>query len=228
MRIVLVEDSPRVVEVVSAALTSAGHTVRVATTLANARSTCHDAPFDVAIVDVGLPDGSGLDLCRSLRKEGNTRPILLLTARNDVRDRVDGLDAGADDYLAKPFSIAELNARIRALGRRGERFIESARSYGALSIDRDRRIVAYDGQTIPLTAREFDIVALLAWRDGRIVPRDEILEVFWGEVSQKSGASLDVLVTRIRRKLAERIDAEVIRTARLVGYAWALERSKQG
>src|SRR3982751_756490 len=135
MRIVLVEDSARVVEVVSAALTSAGHTVRVANTLAKARATCAEADFDVAIVDVGLPDGSGLDLCRSLRKDGNTRPILLLTARNEVRDRVDGLDAGADDYLAKPFSIAELNARVRALGRRGERFIESARTYGPLSID---------------------------------------------------------------------------------------------
>ena len=223
MRILIVEDDARVAEVVDRALRSSGHLVEVARTRSSAVARLQDARFELAIVDVGLPDGSGLDVCRAARKDGLDLPILLLTAHNGVTDRVAGLDAGADDYLGKPFSVAELNARVRALGRRGPRWTESVRHYAALTIDRDRRTVTTGGERVMLTPREFDIVAMLAWRDGRVVPRDELLEVVWGEASTKNGSSLDVLVTRIRRKLGD-----VIRTARQVGYAWALDRSKRG
>jgi DNA-binding response OmpR family regulator len=223
VRILLVEDSTRVVDVVSAALRATGHTISVAGRCDRALAEVERAHFDLAIIDVGLPDGSGLDVCRQLRSRGDPLAILLLTAHNDVADRVAGLDAGADDYLGKPFSTTELAARVRALGRRGPRWTESLRTFGSVVIDRDRRTVTVAGKRAPLTAREFEIAALLAWRDGRVVPRDELIEIVWGEVSERVAASLEVLVARIRRKLGE----DVIRTVRQVGYAWGLERSKK-
>jgi DNA-binding response OmpR family regulator len=227
VRILLVEDSARVAETVGAGLRERGHTVFVAGGVRAAEEAFGQLHFDVAVVDIGLPDGSGLDWCRSTRRSGSELPILLLTARNGVKDRVAGLDAGADDYLGKPFSVEELLARVRALTRRGPRWTESRRTFGRVVVDRDRRVVSVDGKRLALTVREFDIVALLAWRDSRVVPRDEVLEAVWGDASERAAASLDVLVARIRRKLAEHEVREAVRTVRQVGYAWALERSKR-
>jgi two-component system OmpR family response regulator len=221
VRILLVENNARVHEVVGAALRSAGHVVQVETGCAGATAAMGGNRFDLAIVDVGLPDGSGLDLCRALRKDGHDLPMLVLTARTDVRDRVAGLDAGADDYMGKPFAIAELHARVRALLRRGPHWIDHIREFGDLVIDRDRRLVTVRETPAALTPRECDIVTLLAWRDGRVVSRDEILESVWGEATAEHGASLEVLVARIRRKLGN----DAIRTVRNVGYAWSLVRS---
>ena len=235
VRILLVEDSERVVDVVGAALRSTGHVVEVAGRCGDALEQLDRAHYDLAIIDVGLPDGSGLDVCRTLRSRGEDLAILVLTARNDVDDRVAGLDAGADDYLGKPFSTSELAARVRALGRRGPRWTESVRSFGPLVIDRERRTASVAGQRAALTPRELEIAALLAWRDGRVVSRDDILESVWGDTSESAASSLEVLIVRIRRKLGAALAAalgagsevEVIRTVRQVGYAWALERSKQ-
>jgi DNA-binding response OmpR family regulator len=226
MRILMVEDNPRVTEVVSTALRSAGHQVQAAATCLAATAALDESAFDLAIVDIGLPDGSGLELCRAARANGLTLPILVLTARTEVGDRVDGLDAGADDYLGKPFSVQELLARVRALGRRGPHWTESIRWYGALQIDRDRRQVLLDEHPVPLTPREFEIVCMLAWRDGRVASKDEILETVWGDVCEGGFASLEVLIARIRRKLARPGAPDVIRTVRQAGYAWALPPSK--
>ncbi|MBV9947632.1 MAG: response regulator transcription factor [Myxococcales bacterium] len=227
MRILLVEDSERVSEAVGAALRRHGHRVIGAPDVrAASRALADGAPFDVAIVDVGLPDGSGLDWCRDARRAGSDLPILLLTARNGVSDRVAGLDAGADDYLGKPFAIDELLARVRALTRRGPRWTESVRRFEDVELDRDRRVLTVAGERLALTAREFDIVALLAWREGRVVPRDEILEAVWGDTSDSAAASFEVLLVRIRRKLALRGVRDALRTIRQVGYAWSLPRSK--
>ncbi|HEY8040143.1 MAG TPA: response regulator transcription factor [Polyangiaceae bacterium] len=227
MRILLVEDNERVAETVGAGLRASGHAVVVAHGVRTADEALSSQHFDIAVVDIGLPDGSGLDWCRAAREAGSETPILLLTARNGVRDRVAGLDAGADDYLGKPFALDELVARVRALARRGPRWTESVRRFGPLVIDRDRRAVTAGDMRLPLTAREFDILALVAWREGRVVPRDEILEAVWGDASERAAASFDVLVARIRRKLAERGVRDALRTVRQVGYAWALERSKR-
>ncbi|MDP9035289.1 MAG: response regulator transcription factor [Myxococcota bacterium] len=227
MRILLVEDSPRLAETVGAGLRASGHAVVVAGGVSAADHAFATQHFDVAVVDIGLPDGSGLGWCESTRRAGGELPILLLTARTTVRDRVAGLDAGADDYLGKPFSMDELVARVRALARRGPRWTESVRIFGALSIDRDRRVIAINGERLPLTAREFDIVALLAYREGRVVPRDDILEAVWGDASESAAASFEVLLARTRRKLSERGFRDVLRTVRQIGYAWALERSKR-
>ncbi len=226
MRILLVEDNTRVGDVVARALRSDGHQVAIAGTRRAGQGELSRSSFELAIIDIGLPDGSGLDLCRDARAEGNDLPILVLSARTGVDDRVTGLDAGADDYLGKPFATAELTARVRALGRRGPRWTEGKREFGALRIDRERRSVTIDAALVPLTPRELDIVALLAWRDGRVVPKDEILETVWGNTGDGAAASLDVLLARIRRKLAP-LGVEAVRTVRQVGYAWALERSKR-
>lgn len=225
VRILIVEDSERVARLVGDRLKADGHELRSAATVADAKALAQSAHFDLAVVDVGLPDGSGLELCRALRSEGNDLGILLLTARTTVSDRVAGLDAGADDYLGKPFSMEELLARVRALGRRGPRWSEARREYGRLHLDRERRVITCDGEPLAFTPRELDILMLLAWRDGRAVSRDEITENLWGDSSESAAASLEVLVTRARRKLNERGLGEVIRTIRQVGFAWAPERS---
>lgn len=228
MRILLVEDSARVTETVSAGLRSRGHTVVSAGGVAAAEKALDEQHFDVAVVDIGLPDGSGLDWCAAVRSAGNDLPILLLTARNDVSDRVAGLDAGADDYLGKPFSMDELLARVRALGRRGPRWEQSVLRFGDVVVDADQRAVMVREARLPLTPREFDIVALLASRSGRVVTRDEILEAVWGEATEGAAASLEVLVARIRRKLDEHGLRDALRTSRQAGYCWELARTKSG
>ena len=226
VRILLVEDSERVAGAVGAALRARGHSVVAAGGVRAADEAFAAQHFDMAVVDVGLPDGSGLEWCRATRTAGGELPILLLTARNAVSDRVAGLDAGADDYLGKPFSVEELVARVRALARRGPRWAESTRHFGSLTVDRDRRTVTVGSLRVPLTAREFEILAVLAWREGRVMPRDEILEAVWGDVSERAAASFDVLMARLRRKLDEHGFRDAVRTVRQVGYAWALQRSK--
>ena len=226
MRILIVEDSPRVREVLETGLRDEGHTLTLAATFDAGQEALARGHFDLAIVDIGLPDGSGLDLCRAARQDGSELPILFLSARGGIGERVVGLDAGGDDYVTKPFSMSELVARVRALGRRGPRWVESIRRCGALLLDRDRRLVSRGGEVIPLTPREFDIIALLAWREGRVVGKNDILESVWGDTSERAAASLEVLITRIRRKLADGAHTEVIRTVRQVGYAWALPASK--
>jgi two-component system OmpR family response regulator len=226
MRILLVEDDARVAEVIAAALRGASHVVRPAASRREAEQAVHDETFDLVLLDIGLPDGSGIEVCRRLREGGSSTPVLVLTARNQLNDRVDGLDAGADDYLGKPFAMAELLARVRALGRRGPRWTDSVRRWGAVTIDRDRRMLRVSDAPVPLTARELEIAMLLAWREGRVVPRDELLEAVWGDSTESAASSLEVLVARIRRKVGERARVDVIRTVRQVGYAWALDRSR--
>jgi DNA-binding response OmpR family regulator len=226
MRILVVEDNERVAAVVAAALRQASHATTVAATAADALATAAAHRFDLAVIDVGLPDGDGLAVCRTLRKDGYDLPILLLTARNDVGDRVSGLDAGADDYLGKPFATSELLARVRALGRRGPRWADAVRRFGDVVIDRDRRTVTCGARALALTPRELDIVALVAWADGRVVLRDHLLESLWGDATEGNAASLEVLLARVRRKLGAAGAPNAIRTVRNVGYAWALERSK--
>lgn len=227
MRILLVEDSTRVAGIVASTFRAQGHTVVVAGRIDAAASAIASQHFDVAIVDIALPDGSGLEWCTRERKRGIDLPILILTAQGSVPDRIAGLDAGADDYMGKPFSIEELSARVRALARRGPRTLEAVRDFGSIRIDRERRTIDHDGKPIPLTTREHDIVALLAWRDGRVVSKDEILESVWGDATESASASFEVLLARIRRKLAACGVEHAIRTVRQVGYAWALDRSNR-
>jgi DNA-binding response OmpR family regulator len=215
MRILVVDDHSETRELLKRNLERASHLVRAAGSCAEAERALEDE-FDVVVLDVMLPDGSGIELCARLRAQGRRVPILLLTARGEVRERVTGLEAGADDYLVKPFALAELMARVRALGRRGPMLRDRVVTFGPVKIDLDRRQVSVDGRDVPLTARELSILEVLALRRG-IVTRELLLESVWGEVSESAESSLEVLIGRIRRKFGAH--AAALRTVRGVGYA---------
>lgn len=210
MRVLVVEDHEDVSELVERSLTRDGHRVTRVRSIADADAHLAEESADVIVLDLGLPDGSGLDWCRRVRAEGVRDPILVLTAQSSVPSRVAGLDAGADDFLPKPFAVAELRARIRALGRRGPLERRNELTRGSVHLDFAARRAKVDGKEVPLTAREWSIVELLEARAGRVVPRDDILDSVGGEA-----ASLEVLVGRIRKKLG----ADFIRTVRGQGYA---------
>jgi DNA-binding response OmpR family regulator len=216
MRILVVDDHAETRELIARNLTRAAHVVRAAASCAEADRAIDAAVPDVVVLDVMLPDGSGFELCARWRAQSRNVPILLLTARGDVRDRVEGLDAGADDYLVKPFALAELNARVRALGRRGPIVRDRIAEFGAVRIDLDRRQVTVRDRRVPLTAKELCIMEVLANKGG-VVPRDHLLESVWGEVHESAQASLEVLIGRIRRKLGAA--SSVLRTIRGVGYS---------
>lgn len=188
--------------------------VSLASTLAAARAcVASDAP-DVMVLDVALPDGNGVDFCRELRREDKRFPVLLLTAHGEIRQRVEGLDAGADDFLPKPFAVAELRARVRALGRRGPIERGLRLTIGDVELDFDACLALRSGEEIPVTSREWAILKLLGQKPGRIVSRATILDSVWDDQSEGASASLDTIMTRIRRKLG----SGAIRTVRSEGY----------
>ena len=213
MDLLVVDDHVELLDLVTRSFTQDGHRVTAARTAAEGERALGERPFDVIILDVGLPDRSGIELCRSARRHDISTPILILTAHASVQERVDGLDAGADDFMGKPFAIAELRARIRALGRRRGLPTGLVWTRGNVALDFPKRRASVSDQEVPLTAREWGILELLASAAGRVVSRTQILDSVWG--GEDAGASLEVLVARIRRKLGER----TVRTLRGEGYA---------
>jgi DNA-binding response OmpR family regulator len=215
MRVLVVDDHAELLDLVQRALSRDGHSVLTARSASGARAALAEHAVDLLVLDLGLPDGSGQELCRALRKSGNAAPILVLTAQSAVSSRVECLDAGADDYLSKPFAVAELRARVRALGRRAVSVRTFTYEKNGIFLDFAARRALVDGEEAPVTAREWSILELLAARAGRVVNRGEVLESVWGEVTDATSASLEVLIARIRRKLS----SELIRTVRGEGYA---------
>jgi DNA-binding response OmpR family regulator len=218
MRVLVAEDEIEVSDLVARALRRDGHVVTEARSLAEARAAILESPPDLIVLDLVLGDGSGLELCRELRQAGELMPILLLTAHGEVPRRLESFDAGADDFLAKPFAVAELRARVRALGRRGA--ISRAAVVRVADVELNlaaRRATRGGGDAIPITAREWAIIELFAAHPGRLIPRQEILASVWGDSGEAASASLDVIIGRIRRKLGPL----VIRTVRGEGYALA-------
>lgn len=218
MRILVVEDSTPTRELLARSLESAGFEVTFAARLATGRRHLAEGTFDVIVLDVMLPDGSGMDLCRELRAQGVVSPILFLTARGDVEDRIEGLDAGGDDYLRKPFALAELKARLRALGRRQGITPPARLEAAGTMIDFTARKLMREGAEVPLTAREWGVLELLVSRKGRVVARDELLESLWGEQTPETSASLDVIMSRLRRKLGDAPEHGRVSTVRGEGY----------
>lgn len=219
MRILLVDDEAALRSVVSRALTQDGHAVQTAASLSKAREALAEEP-ELIVLDLSLPDGSGLELCEALRAEASSTPILVLTARTEVAQRVAALDAGADDFLGKPFAVAELRARIRALARRGPMQRGLHFRQGDVHLDFGARTASRSNATVPVTAREWAILETLGRHDGRVVQRSHLLESVWGEATHAASGSLEVLIARLRTKLG----ADVIRTARGEGYALGIER----
>jgi two-component system OmpR family response regulator len=215
VRILVVDDHDEVRSQLRRALGRDGHVVRAAANLGTARTMLAARDVDLIVLDLGLPDGQGLDLCRELRLAGGALPILVLTAQSQMARRIEGFDAGADDFLAKPFAVTELRARVKALGRRGTLPRGTRLAAGNAQLDLAARRATVKGREVPVTAREWSILDLLVRRDGRLATREEILDIVWGEVSASSSASLDVMIGRIRKKLGE----AAVRTIRGEGYA---------
>jgi two-component system OmpR family response regulator len=221
VRILVVEDDEVVQGAVARALRAEGHAVWTASDLAGARE-CVAGGIDLFVLDLRLPDGHGLELCRELRQQGSLAPILLLTALSEVARRVEGLDAGADDFLAKPFAVSELRARVRALGRRGPTPRGLVLAFDDVVLDFAGRSARRANKAVSLTAREWAILEMLAQRAGRLVAHSDLLDGVWGESTVALADTLAVLVGRLRRKLG----ASSIRTFRGEGYA-LVEGSKR-
>ena len=220
MYILVVEDERRLAQVVRKVLEEEGHTVDVAPDGEDGLAMAMDGSHDVIVLDILLPGIDGIEVCQRLRAGRVDTPILLLTALNAVDDRVRGLDAGADDYLPKPFAFQELLARLRALGRRRVQAREPDQIRTAdLVLDLRRRRAERAGKTIELSPKEFALLEFLLRNEGRVVTRSQILDHVWGYDYSPDSNLVDVYVTYLRRKVDRGHKRSLIRTVRGAGYA---------
>jgi two-component system, OmpR family, response regulator len=218
MRVLVVEDETKIAAVLRKALAEAGCVVEALFRGDEALTALREAPYDVAVLDIMLPGLDGLTVLRHLRAEANPVSILLLTARGDVSDRVEGLELGADDYLAKPFAVEEFVARVRVLLRRRSRDPQTIYKVGDLSMDLVRRQVQRAGRRIELTVREFSLLELLLRSPGHVFTRTQICEKVWNYHFDPGTNLVDVYVQRLRRKVDDDSSPSLIHTIRGVGY----------
>ncbi|WP_140633736.1 two-component system response regulator CreB [Methylibium rhizosphaerae] len=225
--VLLLEDDPAIARTVAYALERDGFAVRHVLLVREAAEQLRSGAADVALLDVGLPDGSGLDLCRTLRQEQPALPIVLLTARSDETDRVLGLELGADDYVAKPFSPRELVARVRALLRRARATASPvAPPHGLFELDEAGSRVRYAGQPLSLTRRELGLLRVLLRSPGRIHSRESLLDAVWGADADSGDRTVDTHVKTLRAKLREvKPELDPIVTHRGLGYSLELPAS---
>jgi two-component system, OmpR family, response regulator len=212
-RLLIVEDDAKLVRALTVGLEREGYVIEAAESGDEALGLAEAADYDAIVLDLMLPGMDGFAVCEALRREGRWMPVLMLTARTGVSDRIRGLDAGADDYLVKPFDFGELLARLRALLRRGPVERPSIVLIGDLQIDSATRVVTRAGEEIELTAREYDVLAFLARQPGRVVSRSELLEEIWNDYDGSPNI-IDVYVGYLRRKLGRAL----IRTVRGAGF----------
>ena len=219
MRVLLVEDEPRAAEVLAKGLREQAYAVDLAADGDSAIFQAATTDYDALILDVMLPARDGIAVCRTIRQTGSTVPILMLTARDAVDARITGLDAGADDYLIKPFDFGELLARLRAVIRRGRQPLLPERvAIGPLVLETRARRATIAARELDLTAKEYALLEFLARRAGDVVGRAEIAEHVWDEHYDAASNVVDVYIQRVRRKLAESGAASLIRTRRGEGY----------
>jgi two-component system, OmpR family, response regulator len=218
MRVLVVEDERKIAALVRKALLEAGTAVDVLHHGDKALDALRETPYDVAVLDIMLPGLDGLAILRRLRAESNPVPVLFLTARGDVSDKVEGLELGADDYLAKPFAVEELVARVRALSQRQSGQSLTVYKVGSLSMDVARRRVSRAGKRLELTAREFALLELLMRSPGHVFTRTQICEKVWDYHFDPGTNLVDVYVQRLRRKVDDDFSPKLIHTIRGVGY----------
>ena len=221
MRLLIAEDDAAIAEGLTRSLRDAGYAVEWAADGESAEAALQGGSFDVLILDLGLPKKSGLEVLKGLRARGSRLPVLILTAFASLDRRVDGLDAGADDYLGKPFEFAELEARVRALARRGAPEAAATLSLGSLVLDRTARLAHLDGRTLDLSARELMLLEVLLQRAGRLVSREQLRARIgeWGE--DISGAAIDLYVERLRKRL----EPEGFALVAVPGLGYSLDRA---
>jgi DNA-binding response OmpR family regulator len=218
VKILLIEDEAKIASYVTKALTGAGHSV---TSIADGQLGFIKAtsdPYDVIILDLGLPGRDGLEILRGVRERSISTPVLILTARGDLKDRIEGLDRGADDYLAKPFSMEELLARVHVLTRRNGEDASPLLHVGDLVMNETTHIVSRDGKTVHLSQREYEVLHHLMQHAGRVVTRTEICEHVWKSALANDTNAVDVYIQRLRTKVDEDSAVKLIQTVRGAGY----------
>jgi two-component system copper resistance phosphate regulon response regulator CusR len=228
MRLLIVEDDARLAELLARSLREAAYAVDVA---ADAEAGGYQAAvneYDALILDVGLPGKSGLELCRELRARGSRVPVLMLTARDAVRDRVGGLDSGADDYLTKPFEFEELFARLRALLRRAPEVLTSVFTVADLVVDTRSQRVERGGRVVALTTKEYAMCEYLARHAGRVIGRTELCNHVWDENHDPFSNAIEVYINRLRKKLDAGASVPLIHTRRGAGYMIAAAPPESG
>ena len=213
-RVLIVEDEPRLVSFLEKGLRGNGFTTSLARNGATALAVASNSDFDLMILDLGLPDVDGLDVLRSLRERGDRLPVVILTARDEVSDKVSGFDLGADDYVTKPFRFEELLARVRARLRQGGTPEITMLSAAGVELDLRTRHARVDGGTVELTAREFALLETMLRHPGQVLTREQLLSHVWGYDYDPGSNVVDVYVGYLRRKLGE----ETIETVRGIGY----------
>lgn len=218
MRLLLVEDDPRIARLVAKGLREQTYAVDVATTGEDALYQADINTYDLILLDVMIPSPDGFEVCRRLRASGKRMPILMLTARDAVEDRITGLDHGADDYLTKPFEFRELLARLRALLRRSGELRPAQILVADLVLDTGAQTVSRGGRAVPLTAKEYALLEFLARNAGRVVGRAEIAEHVWDESFDPFSNLIEVYVNRVRRKIDSGSRKPLLHTRRGAGY----------
>lgn len=214
MRVLIVEDDPILSDGLRAGMGLAGLTIDPVASCADARAALATSKFDAIVLDLMLPDGSGLDLLREIRAAGDLTPIVLLTALDRVADRVKGLDTGADDYVGKPFDLDELVARVRAAARRGEGRAEPCLRFGGLALDPARLSVTHDNKPINVSRREFAVLSALAERPGVIRSKTDLEDRLYGWREEIESNAIEVHIHNLRTKIGR----DVIETVRGLGY----------
>jgi DNA-binding response OmpR family regulator len=218
MRLLVVEDNEDLSRLLAKGLENAGFRSDLAATAAEARRALTVTRYAALVLDLGLPDGDGLAILREIRQREDPIPVVVLTARAGVHDRVTGLRSGADDYVAKPFALEELVARLEAVLRRPSQLLGRPLRLGNLALDTESRQVFIDEEPQVLSAREIDVLELLMQRSGRVVPKEVVDEQIFGPLKSAASNAIEVYVHRLRKQLAERGATVHIHTIRGVGY----------
>ncbi|HSM29348.1 MAG TPA: response regulator [Woeseiaceae bacterium] len=226
MRLLVIEDDDTLRESLAAQLADAGYAVEQAADGREGLYFALEYPVDLAIIDLGLPEVSGLDIIREAREKGKTYPILILTARDRWQDKVDGLSAGADDYVVKPFHFEEVGARVHALLRRSGGWASSVMTAGPVVLDMSRQEVRVDDSPVELTSFEYKIIEYLMLRAGQVISKTELTERLYDQDFERDSNVIEVFIGRLRKKLDPENALKPIETLRGRGYRFALERSQ--
>lgn len=214
MRLLLVEDAEGLGEVIQEQMTDEGHALDWVQSISHADASLQTTRYDLMLLDLMLPDGNGIDLLKKIRKSGETTPVIILTARDQISDRIEGLNAGADDYLVKPFDLSELSARIEAVSRRYTGNPNPILQIGTLEVDLTRHLISRDGVAINLTAREWALFKAFIQRPGALLSKSQLEDHLYAFGSEIESNTIEVYISRLRKKLGR----DQLETVRGLGY----------